>query len=142
MPQGSMEVVAVEIDDAVLEEFKGWTGPVGRSVERLAKESVFRIRGLANKKTGAMIAGMHYKKGKWARGIQFDAGSDVSHTLFMDQGTKPHVIAAKNAPVLTFFWPKVGRVVHFKSVHHPGTKPYKFLERGLEAALRMWERGG
>jgi hypothetical protein len=89
-----------------------------------------------------MAAGMHYKKGKWSRGIEFQAGSDVDYTLYMDQGTQPHKITAKNAPYLVFYWPKVGRVVHFKSVNHPGNKPYKFLERGLERALRMWERGG
>lgn len=137
-----MELDHVDIDDTALKEFQGWTGPVGRSVERLAKETVFRIRTIANKNSGAMIAGMHYKKGKWSRGIEFQAGSDVDYTLYMDQGTKPHVIKAKNAPYLTFFWPKVGRVVHFKSVQHPGTKPYKFLERGMELAMRVWERGG
>jgi hypothetical protein len=138
----TFEYDRVDIDTAALDEFKGWSGPVGRSTERLAKETVFRIKALMNRRTGAMIAGTHYKKGKWSRGIEFQAGSDVDYTLYMDQGTKPHTIAAKNAPYLVFFWPKVGRVVHFKSVQHPGTKPYKFLERGLELALRMWERGG
>ncbi|HEX8321641.1 hypothetical protein [Longimicrobium sp.] len=130
-------------DEAAIKEFAGWTGPVGQSVNRLAMEAVFRIRGLANRRSGVMTAGMHYKKGTWSRGIQFDAGSDVGYTLFVDQGTKPHPIKPKNpGGVLTFYWPKVGRVVHFKSVQHPGNKPYKFLERGLEAALSMWERGG
>jgi|SRR3954468_12326051 hypothetical protein len=132
----------VEIDDAELDKFKGWGGPVGSSIERLAKETVFRQRIFANKRSGAMAAGMHYVKGKWSKGIQFDAGSDVDYTLFVDQGTKPHVIKAKNAPYLTFFWPKVGRIVHFKSVHHPGNKAYGFLMKGLERALGMWERGG
>jgi hypothetical protein len=137
-----MQTERIEIHDSVIAEFVGWGGPVGRATERLAKETVFRIKSLMNKRTGAMIAGTHYKKGKWSKGIEFQAGSDVDYTLYMDQGTKPHVIAAKNAPYLVFFWAKVGRVVHFKSVQHPGTKPYHFLERGLEAALRMWERGG
>jgi hypothetical protein len=137
-----LESDVVTISTNAVRVFTGWSGPVGRATERLAKETVFRIKALANKKTGTMIAGMHYKKGKWSRGIQFDAGSDVDYTLFVDQGTKPHPIHAKNAPYLVFYWPKVGRVVAFKSVQHPGNKPYKFLERGLERALRMWERGG
>jgi hypothetical protein len=132
--------VVVEIDDAALNAFKGWGGPVGQATDRLARDTVFFQRIFANKKTGAMSAGMHYKRGTWSRGIQFDAGSDIDYTLFVDQGTKPHVITAKNAPYLVFYWPKVGRVVHFKTVHHPGNKAYKFLERGLERAMNIFER--
>jgi hypothetical protein len=129
--------VKFEPDPAKLAVFTGWEGPVGRWTERLAKETVFRIKALANQRSGAMAAGMHYKKGKWSRGIQFDAGSDVDYTLYVDQGTQPHKITAKNAPYLVFYWPKVGRIVHFKSVNHPGNKPYRFLERGLQRALRF-----
>lgn len=134
--------VVVEIDDAALKVFQGWDGPVGRSIERLAKDTVFFQKVFANKKTGVMAAGLHYKKGHWSRGIQFDAGSDVDYAIFSDQGTKPHKIHAKNAPYLVFYWPKVGRVVHFKSVNHPGNKAYKWLERGLQRALNGWERTG
>jgi hypothetical protein len=134
--------VVVNIDDAALKQFQSWEGPVGRAVERLARETVFRQQAMANKKSGAMVAGMHYTKGHWSRGIQFDAGSAVDYAAANDQGAKPHKIVAKNAPYLTFFWPKVGRVVHFKSVSHPGNKAYGWAMRGLERALGMWERGG
>jgi len=43
-------------------------------------------------------------------------------------GAKPHPIVAKNAPFLVFFWPKVGHVVHFRRVNHPGNKPMPFLQ--------------
>lgn len=135
-------LVRFDLNEAAVAHFVSWAGPVGRSFERLLKESVFRVKGRANKRTGAMIAGMHYKKGTWSRGLQGDVGANVPYTRWVDQGTKPHKIVAKNAPYLTFYWPKVGRVVHFKSVNHPGNKPYRFLERGVQAAMRMWERGG
>lgn len=134
--------VAFEADDVNIAYFTGWSGPVGRATERLAKETVFRQKALAKKKSGALVAGMHYKKGVWSRGIQFDAGSAVPYAAANDQGAKAHKIVAKNAPYLVFFWPKVGRVVAFKSVNHPGNKPYNWAMRGLERALRMWERGG
>ena len=51
---------------------------------------------------------------------------------FIQKGTRPHVIRAKNAPMLRFYWPKVGRVVYFKSVNHPGTKPNRFYNRALQ----------
>lgn len=136
----SYHFVAFVPDRPAIAAFTSWEGPVGRWTERLAKETVFRIKALANKRSGAMAAGMHYKKGKWSRGIQFEAGSEVPYTLYVDQGTKAHKIRAKNAPYLVFFWPKVGRVVHFKSVNHPGNRAYRFLERGLERALRFSER--
>jgi len=53
------------------------------------------------------------------------------------EGTRPHVIRAKNAPILRFYWHKVGRVVYFKSVNHPGTKPNPFMSR----AYRRWLPG-
>jgi len=134
--------LVIEMDEAEIKKFTGWGGPVGLSVERLAKETVFRIKAMGNKRTGAMVAGAHYLKSYWSRGIEFQAGSAVPYTLFVDQGTEPHPIHAKNAPYLHFYWPKVGKEVWFKSVHHPGNKPYKFLERALERAMAMWERGG
>lgn len=40
--------------------------------------------------------------------------------LWLEEGTKPHVIAARNASALFFFWEKIGMNVAFKSVNHPG----------------------
>lgn len=47
-------------------------------------------------------------------------------------GSKPHIIAAKKAPYLHFFWEKKGRWVKTQSVRHPGTNPNNFMERALE----------
>ena len=134
--------VTVVIDKIKLDEFKGWSGAVGRSVDRLALETTFRQRALANKKTGKLMASLHVIKKTMSKGIAFDAGSTVHYALFMEEGTRPHKISAKGGGYLKFFWPKVGKVVYFHSVNHPGTKPYHFLINGLERALRMWERGG
>lgn len=134
--------VKVVIDHAALDHFKGWNGPLGRSVNRLAMETAWRARVLGNKRTGRMVANIEVQKGHWSKGIEFKVGTDVPYALYVNEGTKPHEIKAKNAPFLVFFWPKVGHVVYFKRVWHPGTRPYKFLERSLEAAMRMWQRGG
>jgi hypothetical protein len=132
----------VQISLTRVAEFKSWAGPVGRSVDRLALETTFRQKVMANKKTGKMAASLHVIKKTLAKGIAFDAGSKVRYTMFMEQGTRPHKISAKAGGFLVFFWPKVGHMVYFKSVNHPGTRPYHFLINGLERALRMWERGG
>jgi hypothetical protein len=69
---------------------------------------------------------------------------------FIVRGTKPHIIRAKHAKALYFFWGKVGAFTivpksgGFKThwgadgklrigkghVNHPGTKPNDFIERG------------
>lgn len=48
--------------------------------------------------------------------------------IAVHQGARPHEIRARRAPRLVFFWPKVGRVVAFKKVDHPGNKAMPFLE--------------
>lgn len=60
----------------------------------------------------------------------------VPYAGFVMYGTRPHVIRARRARALRFFWPKIGRVVFFKSVNHPGTKANRFLERAMNQAAR------
>lgn len=73
-------------------------------------------------------------------------GTDIQVNKFVwtDDGTKPHPIVAKNAPVLVFqsgYSPKTlpgkiasypaghfGEFVHTKRVNHPGTKPRNFTK--------------
>lgn len=47
------------------------------------------------------------------------------HALFIEGGTRPHIIEARNAQFLRF---EVGGVVHFRRrVKHPGTQPRPFM---------------
>lgn len=62
-----------------------------------------------------------------------EIGSEDDIALIHHEGTEPHIIRARQAPRLVFYWPKAGRVVAFKQVSHPGTKPNRFLLKGLEA---------
>jgi hypothetical protein len=52
------------------------------------------------------------------------------YAVFVHEGTKPHVINGN--PLLAFAWPKMGEgTFFFRSVHHPGTKPNRFLSDNL-----------
>lgn len=51
--------------------------------------------------------------------------------MWHHEGTEPHVIRPVSKPKLVFYWPKVGKVVAFTEVHHPGTKPNRFLVDAL-----------
>lgn len=50
---------------------------------------------------------------------------------WLEEGTRPHVIEARIAKSLAFYWPKIGGMAYFKRVNHPGTKPYRFMEDTL-----------
>src|SRR5258708_7144073 len=51
---------------------------------------------------------------------------------WLESGTSPHVIAARSARSLYFYWDKIGGFANFKQVMHPGTKAYRFAENALE----------
>lgn len=54
----------------------------------------------------------------------------VDYAIYVHEGTRAHEIRPKNAKVLAF---KIGgRMVFTKKVNHPGTKPNRFMKRGLE----------
>lgn len=63
------------------------------------------------------------------------------YAQFVEAGTKPHQIHARSAPYLVFYWPKVGRVVRFTRVNHPGSRPYPFMGPGLLKAERSMRAG-
>lgn len=65
------------------------------------------------------------------------------HALFINEGTKPHVILPKNVPFLRFV--VGGRVVFAKKVNHPGTAKRPVLENaaavGGQAMKVIFEEG-
>lgn len=64
--------------------------------------------------------------------VILEVGSEDEIALWHHEGTRAHVIQARTKPRLVFYWPKVGRVVAFKRVNHPGTRPNRFLTNALK----------
>jgi hypothetical protein len=56
-------------------------------------------------------------------GLVWEVGSTVKHSVFIEFGTKPHLIVAKSG-FLHFYWPKIGQWVRPIAVSHPGTRAY------------------
>lgn len=103
--------------------------------ERAGKVLAAAILGAPVGKTGALRDGLVREQSRDVRGrwsVGWDVLSKAPHTLFVIKGTRPHTITGN--PLLAFFWPKVGRNVVFRSVHHPGTRANDFLSRALRAA--------
>lgn len=71
-----------------------------------------------------------------------EVGTEDPIGLIHHEGTVPHVIRARNKPRLVFYWRKVGRVVAFPKVNHPGTRPNRFLVKGLQALSGRYRGGG
>lgn len=67
-----------------------------------------------------------------------EVGSDDPIALWHHEGTQPHVIRARRKPRLVFFWKRVGRVVSFPKVNHPGTRPNRFLTEALGVLRRRY----
>lgn len=135
--------VEVNIDKLLVDQFAGWNGPIGRSIKRLAKLTVDIAKVEAPKKTLHLMGSIKYKKMSGPRGIAFEAGSTARHALWMERGTLPHTIKPKNpGGMLVFYWPKMGQTVHLRSVSHPGTKPYRYMEKGLSKAMKIWKVTG
>ena len=65
------------------------------------------------------------------RGSAVEVGSDDPIALLHHEGTVPHVIRARRKPLLVFFWRRVGHVVSFRQVNHPGTQPNRYLTNAL-----------
>lgn len=72
--------------------------------------------------------------------------------LWLEEGTKPHEIVARNASVLAFYWPKIDGMFFGPRVNHPGNKAYRIfgdaldamrpeIQLGIERAVRGGARG-
>lgn len=70
-----------------------------------------------------------------SRRIAVQVGSNDPIAYLHHEGTVAHVIQARRRPMLVFYWPKVGRVVAFKRVNHPGTDPNRFLTDALAVVI-------
>jgi hypothetical protein len=135
-------------------EFQSWTGSVGRDLNRTIEETAFRSRQEAphpgsaprnrtgiNYSTGELSASIITRRDRNLR-TGDPEGSVITlapHGLMIQKGTKRHTIKPRNPEGrLTFFWAKVGRVVSFKKVTHPGTDTNPFMERALIKAFRRY----
>lgn len=118
--------------------FRSWSGPVGRHLAGTTELVAVDARFTAPKRTGELAASHEVDLAHHGpkRDLEGRVVAVPEHAIFIIKGTDPHVIRARNAPRLVFFWKKVGRVVSFKSVNHPGTRPNNYLARSLDRVVR------
>jgi len=124
--------VDVDVDEAALRTYtdprlRRFTNTVAREIRHEAKFTApvrtGRLQQSIKASRADLIAPGHYRA---------EVSANTRYARYVHEGTRPHIIRARRAPALRFYWPRVGRVVFFKSVHHPGTKPNPFLTRAAD----------
>ena len=91
------------------------------AVLQQANASVARFKTNAYWKQGTRKTANSFKVQRTGA-MSAEVRSDYKIAHFLNVGTRAHYIWRDKAPALTFFWAKMGRIVSFKRVSHPGTK--------------------
>lgn len=143
-----MALVRVTLYDSVIEHMRGWDGDIGRSVRVLCKDMARAQKAFAPVRTGRLRRSIEMGAlGRNTVGITTEVGANpgqkaiVGYGYFQEVGTRPHVIRARpDNPTghMIFFWVKVGRVVRFRKVNHPGHRGTHWAMKGAEAAMLTW----
>lgn len=144
-----MARVRVILYGPVIEHMRSWDGEIGRSVLTLCRRIRTAQRQFAPVRTGRLKRSIEIGAlGRGATGITTSVGANPGSTglagygYYQEVGTRPHLIAAHpdNATGgwLVFFWARVGRVVWFRSVNHPGHRGTHWAMKGAEAGMASW----
>jgi hypothetical protein len=105
------------------------SGDVGRYLARKGRLITIAAKAQVGVRTGALRNSIHMRHLRDSRGQFVRIGSHLNYALVHHEGSKPHLIAAKRAPVLRFV--NRGRLIFAHTVMHPGTKPNRYLTDNL-----------
>jgi len=125
--------VYVMNEAAYKEMIKSPKGEVGRYLTIVGAKLKYLAKYQAGRKTGALMNSINYRITRDSRGLVALVGSDNRVALMHHQGTRPHIIAARHASTLRFY--SHGRIVYAKVVHHPGTRPNRYLTDNLRKVI-------
>lgn len=109
------------------------TGLVGQHLQRL----VNRLESLARRQvgvdTGKLRKSIFSNIRIDAKGLIGTVGANDRIAMIHHQGTRPHIIVPNRKQTLRFS--ARGKIVYTKLVHHPGTKPNRFLTDNLRKVI-------
>jgi len=121
-------VARVRLDRADLQRVM--TNASRRELKESSRQVVNRAKVLAPVRTGRLRSSIRAEEPRiFSLRGSVKVGSDLEYAAFVNDGTRPHIIRPRRAQVLRFT--VGGRTVFAKVVHHPGTRPYPFLDRAL-----------
>lgn len=108
-------------------------GEVGRYLTKLGSRVARLAKAQVGVDTGALKRSINYRVVQRYGGLTAVIGSDNRIALMHHQGTRPHIIVPRRAQTLRFY--SRGRIVYSKLVHHPGTKPNRYLTDNLRRVI-------
>lgn len=73
-------------------------------------------------------------------GGKLTISDSAAYARAIEDGAKPHPIVARRAPMLVFYWAKIGRWVRCFKVNHPGNRPYVFLWRAHQKSSEWFRQ--
>ena len=120
----------------VAEVLAGPNGPVYRDLLVRAIRVESRAKILASGRPGPKVqsgrlrASITHRLLSSPEGAFAEVGTNVEYAGFVEYGTGPHTIRARNRQAL--YWKGADHPV--RSVRHPGNRPYPFLRPALLAA--------
>ena len=101
-----------------------------RLITRLADFAYEEMRRRAPVRTGKLRRSIEKRVGR----LKAEIGPTVPYAVFVERGTRPHIITPVRAQALRF--EIGGEVVFAKLVRHPGTKPQPFVRETAEETAR------
>jgi len=103
---------------------------ITRLIGELADYAERTMREEAPKRTGALRKSIR----KAVSSMEAEIGSQVPYAVYVEYGTRPHIITPVKARALRF---EVGKEIVFtRLVQHPGAKPNPFVRRTAEKTTR------
>lgn len=99
---------------------------LGNLTQRIARQK-------AGKKTGKLARSIKPQLTSASTGLVMRVGSDNKIALLHHEGTRRHIIRARNAKALAFVWH--GQLVFRRSVNHPGTRANPYLLIAVSQAI-------
>lgn len=108
-------------------------GEVGQYLTKLGQRVALLAKAQVGVDTGALKRSINFRLVRSGGGLTAVIGSDNRIALMHHQGTRPHTIVPRRAQTLRFY--SRGRIVYSKLVHHPGTKPNRYLTDNLRRVI-------
>lgn len=104
-------------------------GEVGKYLRKRGRLIVASAKRQVGVDTGRLRDSIHSIHMRDARSQYLWIGSNEAHALMHHQGTKPHTIVPREAPILRFT--SGSRIIYSRHVEHPGTRPNRYLSDQL-----------
>lgn len=103
-----------------------------------APEVLAAVRAETPVRTGKLKDSQYYRRETRPGRVRLCVVTKVPYAPFVIHGTKPHIIAARNAKAL--HWKAADGSDRFATmVHHPGTKPNPYGRRAADRSKPVWD---